>query len=360
MTAGCAPGTWPEAPVETPPPDPATQALVSAAGTPDYWRDVKPVLDQRCVVCHACFDAPCQLNLSAFEGVERGASKDVVYTATRLREAAPTRLFLDAPSAAGWRAKGFYSVLDDSPPATPAAARQGLMLKLLTQKRQHPQVAAMPLGKDYDVSIDRKQQCPAPEEYTRFAKRFPQWGMPYGLPGLADAEFATLAGWLARGAPYRAPAAPDAAVLEQVAAWETFLNGPSPKERLMSRYLYEHLFLASFHFDRRPAAAVLPLRPVPHGAGPAGGRHRHAPALRRPGHRARSGTGWSRCMPPWWPRRTCPTAWTRARMDRFRELFLAPGLRRHRPAGLQPGRGQQPVRLLRGAAGRVPLPLHAG
>ena len=27
----------------------------------DYWRDVKPVLDSRCVVCHGCYDAPCQL-----------------------------------------------------------------------------------------------------------------------------------------------------------------------------------------------------------------------------------------------------------------------------------------------------------
>ncbi|MEO7386864.1 MAG: fatty acid cis/trans isomerase [Gammaproteobacteria bacterium] len=78
--------------------------------------------------------------------------------------------------------------------------------------------------------------------------------MPYGLPELADSEFATLAGWLVRGAPYREPAPPPAAALEQVAAWEAFLNGTSPKERLMSRYLYEHLFLANFHFGAGDAA----------------------------------------------------------------------------------------------------------
>ena len=38
----------------------------------DYWRDVKPVLDSRCAVCHGCYDAPCQLKLTAFEGIDRG------------------------------------------------------------------------------------------------------------------------------------------------------------------------------------------------------------------------------------------------------------------------------------------------
>ncbi len=37
----------------------------------DYWRDVKPVLDSRCVVCHGCYDAPCQLALTAFAGIDR-------------------------------------------------------------------------------------------------------------------------------------------------------------------------------------------------------------------------------------------------------------------------------------------------
>jgi len=326
VTAGCAPGAWPEAPLEAPTPDPAMQALVTAAGTPDYWRDVKPVLDQRCVVCHACFDAPCQLNLTAFEGIERGSSQDVVYTSTRLREAAPTRLFLDAPSAAGWRAKGFYSVLDDSSPAAPAAARQGLMLKLITQKLQHPQVATMPLGAEYDVAIDRKQQCPAPDEFPRFAKRFPQWGMPYGLPGLTEAEFATLAGWLAGGAPYQAPPPPDAALLEQVAAWERFFNGPTPKERLMSRYLYEHLFLASFHFDAFDAGASRQFfRFVRSRTAP--GQPVDVIATRRPFEDPGTDVFWYRLEPVHATvvaKTHMPYRLDTARMNRFRELFLAP------------------------------------
>ena len=62
----------------------------------DYWSEVQPILDRRCVVCHGCYDAQCQLKLSSIEGIERGASKDRVYDSTRLTEA-PTGP--DAPRA---------------------------------------------------------------------------------------------------------------------------------------------------------------------------------------------------------------------------------------------------------------------
>jgi hypothetical protein len=39
-----------------------------ASPTPDSgntWQSAKQVLDRRCVLCHACYDAPCQLNLAS-------------------------------------------------------------------------------------------------------------------------------------------------------------------------------------------------------------------------------------------------------------------------------------------------------
>ena len=36
--------------------------------------------------------------------------------------------------------------------------------------------------------------------------------------------------------------------------WEAFLNGGTAKERLMSRYLYEHLFLAHLYLRDAPDA----------------------------------------------------------------------------------------------------------
>ncbi len=32
-----------------------------------YLSDVKPILEQRCVVCHSCYNAPCQLKLGSFD-----------------------------------------------------------------------------------------------------------------------------------------------------------------------------------------------------------------------------------------------------------------------------------------------------
>ena len=49
-----------------------------------YSRDIQPILDRRCVVCHACYDAPCQLKTTSWHGLARGASKEPVYHASRL------------------------------------------------------------------------------------------------------------------------------------------------------------------------------------------------------------------------------------------------------------------------------------
>jgi len=61
-----------------------------------YNEQVRPILDSRCVSCHACYDAPCQLKLTAVGGIERGGSKELVYDGTRLLASSPTRLFIDA------------------------------------------------------------------------------------------------------------------------------------------------------------------------------------------------------------------------------------------------------------------------
>ena len=89
--------------------DPARYDRAAPAGAAVGYQDVKQILDNRCVVCHGCNDAPCQLNLASWQGMTRGASREQVY-ATRVFTAEPTRLFLDAHSNAAWRAKGFHPV----------------------------------------------------------------------------------------------------------------------------------------------------------------------------------------------------------------------------------------------------------
>src|SRR5688500_6932923 len=151
-----------------------------AQPAPDYWRDVKTVLDSRCVVCHGCYDAPCQSDLASYQGVTRGANKDKVYDAARLLAAAPTRLFFNAWTNAEWRGKGFYPMLNERA-ATPEANRDGgVMYRLLQLKCAHPLPAGAVLPAErFDFSLDRSQQCPSIEEMDRFEQRFPQWGMPF-------------------------------------------------------------------------------------------------------------------------------------------------------------------------------------
>jgi len=219
-----------------------------------YRTDIQPILERRCVVCHGCYDAPCQLKLSAWEGIARGASKEKVYDSTRLVEARPTRLFIDEPTASAWRARDFHPVLNEREQRPEANLAGSLLYRMLDLKRRHPLPESGPLpASEFDFSLNREQQCATIEEFDAFERKYPQWGMPYGLPGVSAAESATLRHWLELGSPYDGPQPLPAAVLQQVDEWERFLNGDSLKAQLVSRYLYEHLFLAHLHFDSGPA-----------------------------------------------------------------------------------------------------------
>ena len=61
-------------------PDVDWSAIGGAAEAQISWReDVQPVLEKRCVVCHGCYDAPCQLKLTSYEGIMRGPNPRKVY-----------------------------------------------------------------------------------------------------------------------------------------------------------------------------------------------------------------------------------------------------------------------------------------
>jgi hypothetical protein len=214
------------------------------------WRaDVQPILQRRCVVCHGCYDAPCQIKLGAWQGVARGGSSEPVYDATRLREAPPSRLFVDAQLPSQWRERGFFPVLNERSPTPEAQLAGSLLYQALLLKQQHPLPAGPVLGEGFDFSIDRAQSCPRVEQFEDYARKSPLAGMPYGLPGLSARETETVARWLQAGAPYESELPLTALQRQQVQQWEAFLNGTSNKERLMSRYLFEHLFLGHLYFE---------------------------------------------------------------------------------------------------------------
>jgi hypothetical protein len=228
-----------QAPVETA--GPAAAPLPALDRPVSFEADVKPVLDGRCAVCHGCYDAPCQLLLTSHEGAVRGATKLPVYDNARLTNAEPTRLGVDAHGEA-WRAKGFHGVL---------GRENSLLARMLALGAARPFAPGAKLPAEVGLDIDRKLTCAAPEEFDAYAREHPQGGMPYGTAPLSADELRVLASWLAQGAPGPAPAA-DAPPAD-VAVWETFLNGPSLKERVVARYLYEHWFVSHLAFEDRPA-----------------------------------------------------------------------------------------------------------
>lgn len=236
LMAACAPAPPPSVAVQ-PPERPLS-----------YLSDIKPILDRRCVVCHSCYNSPCQLKLSSFEGLDRGASKKAVYNALRLKTMEPTRLFIDAQTTGAWRQKGFSSVTAST---APAGYNNSLMLQLLQHKMTHPQSRG-----DYFPEANNLTCAENTSELGGYLEKHPNGGMPFGFPPLQEEEFARIAGWLAQGAP--GPNDAEQALLtglamEDLAAithWESFLNQQDAKHRITARYLYEHLFLAHINFSQ--------------------------------------------------------------------------------------------------------------
>ncbi len=233
---------------------PQTQNRIVDASTTDgefYYHQIKPILDNRCVVCHGCYDAPCQLKLSSPEGIDRGLTTQKFFTG-RLLAAEPTRLFEDAQTTEEWRQKGFNTVLNERQQTQEANLQAGLLYKMLELKKNNPLVNEDVLTEDYDFSLNRNQICPTIESYNNFATDHPNWGMPFGLPSLSDDEFTKIESWLENGAKMSAPSPLTPFQKQQIDHWESFLNKNSNKHKLMSRYVYEHLFLTHLYFDTEP------------------------------------------------------------------------------------------------------------
>lgn len=224
-----------------------------------YREQVMPILEKRCVVCHGCYDAPCQLKLSSPEGIDRGASKNKVYNGQRLLGAEPSRLFIDAHDTKQWRKKGFSAVLNERDQTMLANLQGSVMYQLLLQKERQPQVKGI-LPKEFNYSLDRQDQCPDLNELDTYQAESPLGGMPYGLPNLSRDEFKTLETWIARGAPMSKPLPLAETSLKLIAHWEKKLNGDSIKEQLVARYIYEHLFIAHIYFDALPISTEAPPR----------------------------------------------------------------------------------------------------
>ena len=222
-----------------------------AVGQYSYWNDVKPILDNRCVVCHGCYDAPCQLKMSAFEGLDRGASSVKVYDGSRLLAAELTRLFEDGNSTQEWREKSFYPVLNERTQNSEVNKESGVMYKMLALKKENPFPTNNQILPDtFDFSLNPEYSCPKIEEFHSFSKQYPERGMPYALPKLSKQEYQVITSWIEDGAPYRDKKWVSRDDQLHITKWENFFNTDSLKHQITSRYLYEHLFHSHIYFKQ--------------------------------------------------------------------------------------------------------------
>jgi hypothetical protein len=206
------------------------------ANSISFTKQIKPILDKRCVVCHSCYNSPCQTKYSSYEGLQRGGTKIPIYE-NRLTAAKPTRLFVDATEEEGWREKGFYSILDSLD-----NQNNSLMSILLEQKQKFP----ISIG-SYAPEEDKLSCSKNLKEVNNYIKEKPNHGMPYGFPALQDEEYTLLLQWLKNNAPddtkknlTKLP--------KDLKIFEAFLNNQNVKHQVTARYIYEHLFLAHIKF----------------------------------------------------------------------------------------------------------------
>jgi hypothetical protein len=227
---------------------PPVEVDVPIATSVDYLDDVSPILERRCVVCHSCYNAACQLKLGSIEGIERGGSKIPVYDGARIRTQDPTRLFIDAQTTEQWRKKGFHSVTESNVSEPQNAS---IMLHLLDKKRRHPASTGEYHAEATDLTCSADTR-----ELGKFLGDHPERGMPFGFPAISRSEFATLAAWLMQGTAGPKGEARDAlynpspSAQSEITKWEFFLNQDDPKHAMTARYLYEHFFLAHVRFSQ--------------------------------------------------------------------------------------------------------------
>lgn len=207
-----------------------------------YSKEIQPIFDAKCIACHSCYNAPCQLNLINYEGVMRGANQTDLYKFPLVSARHPTRLGQDARMLDEWRELEFYDITGDS--------ADSLLLTLLDMER----------GSDYQENhfvAESSRTCPKPgiipEDITLIGSD--HLSMPFGLPELTDYEKDALRHWVSLGTPGPATKIHDdyAEILlprikEEITQWEHMLNEHRPQNILSARYMYEHLFIAHITF----------------------------------------------------------------------------------------------------------------
>ncbi|GKS70073.1 fatty acid cis/trans isomerase (CTI) [Nitrosomonas sp. PY1] len=209
-----------------------------------YSQEIRPIVEAKCLSCHSCFDAPCQLKLENAEGLLRGAFRESIYGGARTEAMSPTRLGIDELTVSGWRKRDFHSVLQSDDTQS-----EPLLARMISLAKHYPLPPNSKIPESIELGITRKNQCASSEKFSDYARDYPYGGMPFAVTGLSDQEYALLAGWVKQGAVITdEPITLTDDENESLQQWESFFNRDDNRGKLVMRWLYEHLFMATLYF----------------------------------------------------------------------------------------------------------------
>ena len=102
------------------------------------------------------------------------------------------------------------------------------MLRLKQRASRCPPAACCP-GTASTSRSTARSSARRSRTWTRYERKHPDWGMPFGLPALTGREHDTLARWIEAGAPAARAAPLPAAYAQRVAQWEAFPQRRQPQ-----------------------------------------------------------------------------------------------------------------------------------
>lgn len=226
----------------------------AAIPAPAYATEVQPIFNRRCIACHGCLGSPCNVKLDSFRGVDRGGLGvnpfDSHFTDV-------PRTDMDAANGVpAWRDLGFYPVLSRDGTSAQNLDRS-LLYQMVAAGMRHNSPGFTRESQEGRRPARFAAQCEArPSALASYLAQNPSTGMPFGLPAISRSDFATLSAWIAAGAPGPDQAALDAARQvanpQSVADWEAFFNAPDPQSQLVSRFIFQHVFLATIILSDSP------------------------------------------------------------------------------------------------------------
>lgn len=120
------------------------------------------------MVCHGCYDAPCQLKLSSAQGIERGISNQLVYDGARLLAEKPNRLFIDGQNTQDWRERGFSLVLNERMQTEEVNLAGNVLYNSLLLKQSFPLPSNHILPKEFDFSLEPVQTCAPIDQFLKY------------------------------------------------------------------------------------------------------------------------------------------------------------------------------------------------